>query len=253
MLFQQPKQHTDSICEPEQVTPPQKSRFSGFLDKFRRGRYDVAENIELGNEPKAGLASMETLDDSTKDPWSTENGNGNGVTETKSESENGPKGDAEKKEKDALDGAVPKTDYWGMIQNYECSVDDVALVGGIITFFFLVLLIVLFTFTATPKLPSSAPVKDGRVLATTSCGIVEGLMEEHSAIAFRGIPYAKPPTGERRFSFAEQIDDIKYCWNGTLEAHNATASCLQQQGDGTISGDENCLTLDIITPEVSFY
>lgn len=28
----------------------------------------------MNNEPKAGLASMETLDDSTKDPWGPENG-----------------------------------------------------------------------------------------------------------------------------------------------------------------------------------
>ena len=46
--------------------------FSGILNKFRKnGRSD---DIELGGPGgKAGLASMETLDDSTKDPWNQEN------------------------------------------------------------------------------------------------------------------------------------------------------------------------------------
>lgn len=37
-------------------------------------------------------------------------------------------------------------------------------------------------------------MRDGKILAVTSCGHVEGLVEE-SAYAFRGIPYAKQPIG----------------------------------------------------------
>lgn len=73
--------------------------------------------------------------------------------------------------------------------------DDIALLVGILIFFFLVALIILFTFTGTPKKSESAPIRDGKVLAVTSCGYVEGLLN-YSAIAFRGIPYARKPTSK---------------------------------------------------------
>lgn len=95
-----------------------------------------------------------------------------------------------------------------------------------------------------------APIRDGKVLAVTSCGPIEGLVED-SAVAFRGIPYAKPPLGNLRFEYAEVIDDIEYCWNGTLKAHNSTSECLQVS-NGEIQGAEDCLKLDIITPEVRY-
>jgi hypothetical protein len=66
---------------------------------------------------------------------------------------------------------------------------------GILIFFILVSLIVLFTFSGTTKKSTSAPIRGGKVLAVTSCGYVEGIVEENAAIAFRGIPYARPPTG----------------------------------------------------------
>lgn len=45
--------------------------FSGLVNKFKKA--PQADDIEMGNGRKrAGLASMETLDDSTKDPWNQE-------------------------------------------------------------------------------------------------------------------------------------------------------------------------------------
>lgn len=111
-------------------------------------------------------------------------------------------------------------------------------------------LILAFTFLGNTKQTIVAPIRDGKVLAVTSCGIVEGLVED-SAIAFRGIPYAKPPLGNLRFEPAEVIDDIEYCWNGTLKAHNSTPECLQIT-NGKVEGVEDCLALDIITPEVRY-
>lgn len=107
-----------------------------------------------------------------------------------------------------------------------------------------------FTFWGSAKQSRSAPIHDGKCIAVTSCGPVEGLYED-SAIAFRGIPYAKPPIGNKRFEPAELINDIDFCWNGTLKAHNATPVCMQEV-DGSIVGVEDCLTLDIITPEVRY-
>jgi carboxylesterase type B len=67
------------------------------------------------------------------------------------------------------------------------------------------------------------------------------------------IPYAVPPIGRRRFESAQSLDNIKYCWNGTLEAHKPTSECIQSNSDNRIEGSEDCLTLDIITPQVRNY
>lgn len=117
-------------------------------------------------------------------------------------------------------------------------------------FLILVSLILAFTFLGNAKQTRIAPIRDGKVQAVTSCGLVEGLVED-SAVAFRGIPYAKPPLGSLRFEHSQVIDDIDFCWNGTLKAHNSTPDCLQVL-NGEIQGVEDCLTLDLITPEVRY-
>lgn len=111
-------------------------------------------------------------------------------------------------------------------------------------------LILAFTFMGSSKIPRVAPIRDGKVLAVTSCGLVEGLVDD-SAVAFRGIPYAKPPIGDMRFESAQVIDDISFCWNGTYLAHNSTTECLQVH-NGEVQGAEDCLTLDVVTPEVRY-
>ena len=60
---------------------------------------------------------------------------------------------------------------------------------------------------------------------------------EDSAFAFRGIPFARPPIGDLRFRYAEPLNKIEYCWNGTFLAHNATPPCLQILENGTITGE----------------
>lgn len=46
---------------------------------------------------------------------------------------------------------------------------------------------------------------------------------------------------------------MSHCWNGTFLAYNSTNSCLQIYGNGTVTGEEDCLTLDVITPYVRYY
>lgn len=99
---------------------------------------------------------------------------------------------------------------------------------------------------------TAAPIRDNKYVETvTSCGKVEGLLYD-GAVAFRGIPYARPPIGELRFKYAQPMNNIDYCWNGTLLAHNATDTCLQIHSDGNIAGAEDCLTLDVVTPYVRY-
>lgn len=86
-----------------------KASFSGIINKFRKS--PKQEDIEMGNGPrgKAGLASMETLDDSTKDPWNQEN---DGV-----DAEN----PVEKPEKGVVD-EEKKESLIASIQKYKCSI-----------------------------------------------------------------------------------------------------------------------------------
>lgn len=217
-----------------------------------------ADDVELGNGPnnKAGLASMETLDDSIKD---TENSKD--VTDKAAivhedlETVKLTESDKEK-EKEKLDEKADlekeKIPIIDRIRAHRCSVDDLTIIGGIIVFLLLVAIICAFTFTGNPAL-KAAPLRDGKYIqAVTSCGTVEGLKED-SAYAFRGIPYAEPPIGKNRFRPAQLIDNINSCWNDTVfKAYNATPVCLQTYANGSIDGTENCLHLDVITPHVRY-
>lgn len=102
------------------------------------------------------------------------------------------------------------------------------------------------------KIPSSAPIRNGKfVEAVTSCGPVEGILED-GAVAFRGIPFALPPINNRRWQPAELMHRLDHCWNGTKLAHNASESCWQQDANGKNSGNEDCMYLDVFTPEVRY-
>lgn len=76
----------------------------------------------MNSGPKAGLASMETLDDSTKDPWGTENGSPD--PKVPKDEENGLKGEekapAEEEEKEKT---IPIWQAcWQNIVNYQWSI-----------------------------------------------------------------------------------------------------------------------------------
>ncbi|XP_018562621.1 venom carboxylesterase-6-like [Anoplophora glabripennis] len=66
--------------------------------------------------------------------------------------------------------------------------------------------------------------------------------------AFEGIPYAKPPVGDLRFENPEPVQ----AWAGTWEA-NVAHTCLQVVFLTTeeISGNEDCLYLNVYIPENS--
>lgn len=57
---------------------------------------------------------------------------------------------------------------------------------------------------------------------------------------------------DKRFTYAQPLNNISTCWNGKLEVHEPGPLCLQFLDNGTITGDEDCLTLDIVTPHVRY-
>lgn len=77
-------------------------------------------------------------------------------------------------------------------------------------------------------------------------------VSEDGAFAFRGIPYAVPPLENRRWQPAEPLRRIEHCWTGTYLAHNSSESCWQRDASGGVVGSENCLYLDVFTPEVRY-
>ena len=93
-------------------------------------------------------------------------------------------------------------------------------------------------------------MSDGaRTVVDTATGKVEGLSEGGLHI-FRGIPYAEPPTGERRFTAPVPPQP----WIGVRPATEFGNWAPQPPPASSISGvapgaqDEDCLTLNIWTP-----
>jgi len=70
--------------------------------------------------------------------------------------------------------------------------------------------------------------------------------------AFEGIPYAKPPVGERRFKESEPLDTL---WEGEWDASHPGSVCLQYDhmtylDPEPILGDEDCLYLNVYSTKL---
>lgn len=89
-------------------------------------------------------------------------------------------------------------------------------------------------------------------VVVTERGAVRGEVSA-SGRAFRGIPYAKPPVGARRWRPPEEE---RACFDGVRDARAFGPACPQLAMDqstpfdagGPVFGDEDCLTLNVFTP-----
>lgn len=84
----------------------------------------------------------------------------------------------------------------------------------------------------------------------TSYGSVKGYINNETLI-WKGIPYAKPPVGNLRWTAPEDPDS----WTGVREAATSCSSCSQQVSDkfwrttpDAFTGGEDCLYLDVYRP-----
>ncbi|KAL8587513.1 hypothetical protein ACOMHN_000919 [Nucella lapillus] len=133
-----------------------------------------------------------------------------------------------------------------------------AIVITIITISLLLLLLSLvYVFVLVPSWQGNVLSWDGRpdkearihVLTHTQCGLVEGLVEK-GVYVFKGIPYAEPPVGSRRWREPRKMPrEPRTCWRGTLQAKTFRSSCVQPQGFKNFSlvGNEDCLFLNVWT------
>ncbi|XP_052126201.1 neurotactin isoform X2 [Frankliniella occidentalis] len=125
--------------------------------------------------------------------------------------------------------------------------------GGVIAFVLALIIIVSIAVSGPHHDFAKGPIADGKfATATVSCGLVQGILES-GAYTFRGIPYARPPVGKLRWQPAQPMNNLEHCWNGTFPAHNSSNYCWQIfPEDQSMNGAEDCLTLDVFTPQVSF-
>ncbi|KAK7113153.1 para-nitrobenzyl esterase-like [Littorina saxatilis] len=135
-------------------------------------------------------------------------------------------------------------------------------VSVIITLALLVLLACLvYVFVLVPSWQGRVLTWDGRtiheakihVLANTHCGPVEGLAEGGVHV-FRGIPYAVPPTGRRRWRKPEGLSrEAGTCWRGTKRTQTFGEACVQPRDMHNLTawtGSEDCLFLNVWTPSL---
>jgi para-nitrobenzyl esterase len=111
-------------------------------------------------------------------------------------------------------------------------------------------LLALFLFAVTGSSASTAsaqapgcPANDPDI-ACTRQGAVHGAVEGEM-LAFKGIPYARPPVGALRWKPTEAAE----AWPDVREGSRFGAICPQIIGQ-EVKGDEDCLTLNVWRPRV---
>uniref|UniRef100_A0A0P4VZ69 Carboxylesterase type B domain-containing protein n=2 Tax=Scylla olivacea TaxID=85551 RepID=A0A0P4VZ69_SCYOL len=115
----------------------------------------------------------------------------------------------------------------------------------------LVVVIVALASTSRHAFPQDPRIQPPYVTTVTTCGLVQGMVDG-GAFVFRGVPYAVPPVGERRFRRSQPHSKLEDCWTGTYMA-NVTRPCwgYDSQG-GVVQGFEDCLLLDVFTPQLGY-
>ena len=85
----------------------------------------------------------------------------------------------------------------------------------------------------------------------TDCGPVHGISSGKS-FSFRGIPYASPPVGDKRWRPPRELTkQNNNCWTGTLNATEFGNICFQTHGNEKYMGSEDCLYLNVWTPSLN--
>ena len=111
---------------------------------------------------------------------------------------------------------------------------------------YLPLLAILFSIQTTAQ---ETRIQASAVQISTPVGQLEGMVENKNVVAFKGIPYAKPPVGERRWKAPEPNGK----WQGILAAKAFGPRAMQTNifGDMVFRSNgtsEDCLYLNVWKP-----
>lgn len=104
--------------------------------------------------------------------------------------------------------------------------------------------------TVTPAWSIAAPSDETR--RTTTAGEVVGGAGRYQSLAWLGVPFAAPPVGPLRWRAPQPPAP----WQGVRPALKFGRACVQpssqiltgEEPDGEVSGDEDCLTLNLWAP-----
>jgi para-nitrobenzyl esterase len=110
------------------------------------------------------------------------------------------------------------------------------------TTIFALFLLAVIPATASAQTPSCAANEPD--IACTQQGAVRGVVEG-DMLAFKGIPYARPPVGPLRWKPTEAAES----WSGVRDGSRFGAICPQISGQ-EVKGDEDCLTINVWRPRV---
>jgi len=106
--------------------------------------------------------------------------------------------------------------------------------------------VVTATLTVVPAATSAPPDADPTVVRTDA-GYVRGVADD-DVVRFSGVPYAAPPTGDRRWTAPRPPRP----WPGVRDATAPTVSCPQvgydEEFDPILVGAEDCLYVDVVAP-----
>ncbi|XP_012686135.1 para-nitrobenzyl esterase [Clupea harengus] len=93
----------------------------------------------------------------------------------------------------------------------------------------------------------------GLVEVNTECGWLRGRWKDE-AFSFKGIPYAAPPLGKRRWQPPADLQEEGLCWSGVKDATRFRSFCAQVRPlnkEGQVMGQEDCLHLSVWTPSLT--
>src|SRR5882757_6690985 len=82
------------------------------------------------------------------------------------------------------------------------------------------------------------------VVVRTDAGRVQGTAQDGYR-TFQGIPFAAPPVGDLRWSSPQPARP----WTGVRDATRPSDACAQSAGGGAPSTTEDCLYLNVTTPD----
>jgi len=82
-------------------------------------------------------------------------------------------------------------------------------------------------------------------IVETEYGLIRGFADDEKTWSWKGIPYAKPPTGTRRWKAPAPPDP----WTGVRDARTFASPCAQKPfPNSPVIGSEDCLYLNIWRP-----